>query len=429
MKRNDTTHVEHVAPDELIAQRIGIPVDSLDQDAVARWQVAAFNETWQYVRTHSKFYREQWSHLPDAITSLEELKGWPSVSETDLVGQEWRFQCISPSEVNRVVTVPTTGTAGNSKHIAFNEIDQARSLEFIQAGFKLFCHEGDRLLVLMSGDTPGGIGWAVRKAVAPIGVDTLAFGSVTDLAEAYRVIMDFRPQVIVGIPYQVAALARWGQAFSNPESQFIHSALLSADAVPDSVCQRLRNLWGCQTYRHYGMTEMAIFGGVECSAHHGYHMRGCDLLMEIDNPDANGYGELIITTLGRQAMPLVRYRTGDISRFLKEPCACGSKLYRLDNIRGRRNSRLPVPGNYYVPDVSELAFRLPQVIDFDLEADENKELTLVLRTLPGDVLSAADVREELKDEPLLREIPNIRIETSDRFPSGPNMKKRIRNNV
>ena len=94
-------------------------------------------------------------------------------------------------------------------------------------------------------------------------------------------------------------------------------------------------------YNHYGTTEMGLGGGVDCAAHAGLHLREADLLFEIVDPAsgaplaAGEEGEIVFTTLTREAMPLVRYRTGDLGRFAVEPCPCGSSLRLLAPVRER----------------------------------------------------------------------------------------------
>jgi phenylacetate-coenzyme A ligase PaaK-like adenylate-forming protein len=88
-------------------------------------------------------------------------------------------------------------------------------------------------------------------------------------------------------------------------------------------------------YPHYGSREMALGGAVSCQARRGMHLRENHVIAEIIGPDgkrlADGErGELVITTVGMEAMPLIRYRTGDYTRILPEPCPCGSSLIRLD---------------------------------------------------------------------------------------------------
>ena len=90
---------------------------------------------------------------------------------------------------------------------------------------------------------------------------------------------------------------------------------------------------------------------MECLRREGYHLDEYNFLFEIVDPDPEGYGELVVTTLSRRTMPLVRYRVRDVTRFINEPCPCGATLRRMAKIQGRRGRdggdgrREHVPGN------------------------------------------------------------------------------------
>jgi phenylacetate-CoA ligase len=123
------------------------------------------------------------------------------------------------------------------------------------------------------------------------------------------------------------------------------------------------------------MTEMGLDGGVECSAHDGYHMRDADLLFEIIDPVTgkpvnNGeYGEVVFTTLTRRGMPLIRYRTGDMSRFMTQPCPCGSVLKRIERVSGRISEamRLYDGSSLSLAQIDEILFRDPCVFAYEAE--------------------------------------------------------------
>jgi len=118
--------------------------------------------------------------------------------------------------------------------------------------------------------------------------------------------------------------------------------LLSAEYVSQEAVAFIEAQWNCQVFEHYGMTEMGLGCAVSCPTHEGYHVRESDLYLEIIDPKtgkpvADGvWGEVVFTTLTRRAMPFIRYRTGDISRWIEEPCGCGSKLKRLDKVHDRK---------------------------------------------------------------------------------------------
>jgi phenylacetate-CoA ligase len=96
-------------------------------------------------------------------------------------------------------------------------------------------------------------------------------------------------------------------------------------------------VWKANVYLEYGQTESLGAIGVECPAKNGFHLNELNFLFEIDAPDAEGYGELVYTTLTRRVMPLVRYRAADLTRWIDEPCVCGLPMRRIARIRGRKD--------------------------------------------------------------------------------------------
>ena len=168
--------------------------------------------------------------------------------------------------------------------------------------------------------------------------------------------------------------------------------LLSADYVPVSVQRFLEKTWNCRVFTHWGMTETGYGGGVQCGARAGYHLRDRDLLIEILDPETGQpvpegqYGELVLTTLRRRGMPLVRYRTGDLGRMIAEPCACGCLKPRLDKVEGRLDDSVRLSGGKVLSMhiLDELLFALDEVEDFQASYNAvQKHLTVAVMKKAG----------------------------------------------
>jgi phenylacetate-coenzyme A ligase PaaK-like adenylate-forming protein len=422
--------------DSLVAERIGVPYEELTQERLEEYQTEAFKRTLRFAKERSDFYARLYGDFDvENIKFLEDIKKLPFTSESDLAGNEWRFLCTDAASVDRIVTVPTTGTGGMQKRLSFTAEDQQKAVEFIRAGYEVMnCRPGEKMLVLMSGTSAGSIGDLVLRAVSPLGMSIEVFGAVTDIKEAYDRMMELRPEVIEAIPWHAAALASYGKKFGNPEKEFIRSVNLSADVVPDSIVERLERLWGCSVHRHYGSTEMCIFGGVECSAHEGYHLRPCDILYEIPETDADGKGEIYITTLDRKAMPLIRYRTGDIGKFTDSRCSCGGKLKRLLKVYGRESSILSFGGNeVFLSDIADALYRSDELTDFEIGLADEGVLDICCRHYPGASLDLERIKEDLLSLKELRNAADqgycslkLSLAGSESFASGYDLKKNIR---
>ena len=142
----------------------------------------------------------------------------------------------------------------------------------------------------------------------------------------------------VALPTQLAALAQKADGFQIP----MKTVLLSAEYVSRESRTRIKKAWGCRVFEHYGMTEMGLGCAVSCPVLEGCHVREADLYLEIIDPKTGmplpdgQEGEVAFTTLTRKGMPFIRYRTGDWSSFLPEPCSCGSLLKRLSRVGDRK---------------------------------------------------------------------------------------------
>lgn len=368
--------------DAWIASRLGIPLEKLSVGALTDYQMDRFRQQLAYAAEKSPFYAERLKgYDPGSIRTPEDIKKLPVTSEEDLAGNENSFLCIPPGSVERIFTVPTTGTHGKQKRIFFTAGDLAPSVEFYYHAFLTFIRPGDRLLVMMGGTSRAGVGDIIDRSLSPIGVITEVYGAVTDLGDALRAVKEFSPDIIVAIPYQAAALAEYSRLNGIPEG--IRCVLLSADDVPEAIRRRISSLWGAEVYSHYGMTETGLAGGVDCCAHRGYHLRSCDMYAEILDAGSDGFGELAITPFGREAMPLLRYRTGDIARISTERCPCGGVLPRLETIRGRLSNSFVIRGRHiFLSQIEEAVYCLPSAVDLECSAEE-EGILLTVRTLAG----------------------------------------------
>jgi phenylacetate-coenzyme A ligase PaaK-like adenylate-forming protein len=116
---------------------------------------------------------------------------------------------------------------------------------------------------------------------------------------------------------------------------------------------------------------MGLGGGVDCKARRGYHLREVDLYFEIIDPISgealpdDEYGEVVFTTLTRRGMPLIRYRTGDVSRFIPEACPCGTQLKTLEKITHRLSGSISIGTRYMtMADLDEALFAINGVLNF-----------------------------------------------------------------
>lgn len=307
-------------------------------ERLAAFQLQALRDTLQWCCTHSQLYRARLGHIPPPLHCLEDMALLPFTTAEDL--HEWqRMLCVSQGDVARMVTVQTSGTTGPPKRLAFSGKDLQRTCQFFRVGMGQLVRAGQRLLVLLpGGERPNGVADLLRKAMPE--VEVRAAGKCgTDLVALRAALEHHAPHALVAAPAQLEALLRVFGA--GPAPRLVGGILSSAEPLAPALQQALAHTFSCLVLDHYGLTESGYGGGVQCHAHDGYHLRETDFYMEVvdmydGSPLPYGQvGEVVITTLGREAMPLVRYRTGDAAAMLAGPCACGSPLRRLGSVQGR----------------------------------------------------------------------------------------------
>lgn len=359
--------------DAWTAALIGLPESPLTRCNLDAWQWRRLRETVAWAQQRSPFYRLHLHGINASdLTGPGGLRCLPLMTADDLRRNDPPLLCISQSEISRIVTLETSGTSGFPKRLFFTSEDQEATLDFFDHGMRLLTRVGDRVLIFFPGERPGSVGDLLARAVARLGATPIPFGWPHDLAAAAEAVRREEPDVIAGVPVPLLAVARMDAA-SRRHSRHVRSVLLSADHAAGSLRRSLAALWECEVFEHYGMTEMGLGGGVDCAAHAGYHVRESELLVEVVDPltgesvAPGEEGEVVVTTLVRRGMPLIRYRTGDVSRLLPGTCACGSPLLRLDRIARRVSGGISLgdAGELTIGMLDEALFVIGDIVDFD----------------------------------------------------------------
>lgn len=350
--------------------------------ALQAYQLEKMIETLGYAKENSRFYSKQLGQIDlSNIHSIEDIQALPFTYPEDIKYQPFDFLCVSQSVVKRIVTLNTSGTSGDEKRIYFTQEDLDFTIDFFRYGMSCLTDENDNVLVLLPGSSFGSIGDLLKKALALSGTRCIVYGVLRDLEEVERIIEENNITCIVGIPMQVLYLSR---RKSEVFKRRIKKVLLSTDYVPEVLIHELTQEYECSVFSHYGMTEMGYGGGVECEALNGYHMREADLYFEIINPETGQvvedgqYGEVVFTTLGRQAMPLIRYRTGDIAAFSHEPCSCGTFLKTVKKVLGRMDNKVVLNDReeIYLRELDEIILFHKEVMDYKASINDRNSLVI-----------------------------------------------------
>jgi len=345
--------------------------------------------------------------MPESITCLDDLRQFPFTTANDIRRSPLQFVCVSQDEIQRVVTLQSSGTTGEPKRIFFTADDQELTIDFFGVGMSTLADPGETVLILLPGEKPGSVGDLLHKGLIRLGMKPIPYGLVRDPIHTLEVVHARQVDCLVGSPTQVLGLAqRWLPSMHRPRS-----VLLSTDYVPATIVAILEQVWNCEVYNHYGTTEMGLGGGVECAGHRGYHLREADMYFEVINPftgepvQEGEYGEVVFTTLTRFGMPLVRYRMDDRSRFIPGACPCGTDLKTLEKVSGRLSGFVSIGDDVLrMPVFDEALFPVPGLLNFSVTVDGDGAKTIL--TVETRMLTGEDSTKWV--EQALRTIPSIR---------------------
>ncbi|MCL1804705.1 MAG: hypothetical protein FWG28_01690 [Clostridiales bacterium] len=342
--------------------------------SLADYQLAMLNAQLIFTAERSRFYREKLAGVDLPLKALADLQRLPFTTARDIAGRGADMVCGGAGTVDRIVTIHSTGTGGAPKRLFFSGGDLKRTVDFFAVGMRYMCNAADSVMVFMPTDSENGVGQLLVKGLVELGAFPVAYGLISDFGDAAAALRQREYHTVIGLPSQIRKLALLAPDIRPA------NVLLSADYVSDAARETISRIWGCEVFAHYGLTETGYGCAVECPAHDGQHIRCDELLIEIVEPEwadptpeetvtaatglvkpEGGWGEIVITTLRREAMPLIRYRTGDLGRLIWGRCACGSELPRLDKVLGRLRE-LQHDVNIYRMD--ELLLNRDEILDY-----------------------------------------------------------------
>jgi phenylacetate-CoA ligase len=293
-------------------------------------QRARFRRTLRLAAEHSPFYREQFrrrgidvrriehpSELGDFYTSGEDLR--THGAEAFLTGR--------PS-----TAFETTGTTSAvPKRVFFSQRELSEMGRTSAIGlYHLGIRPEDR--VLSAYDCSFWVSPAVlRMALQYLNCFHVEAGKIEPRA-FYERAREYRPSVIFGEPswlVRLSELARDGGTWP------LKMLFGGGENITEAARQIVESTWGAPLYLSYGQTESFGTLGAECECKDGYHRNDLFFFFETPEIDTEGYGELVYTTLVRDVMPLIRYRSTDLTSLVDEPCACGLFAKRIAKIRSR----------------------------------------------------------------------------------------------
>jgi phenylacetate-CoA ligase len=370
--------------------------DSLDRDEIAELQLSKLCGTIERAR-RAPYYAEALSGIsPSDVASLDDLRRLPFTTKDHLrSNMPWGFLAVPRTEAVRMHY--SSGTTGLATAIYHTRQDLQWWAECVARGMiGVGVTDEDVFQNMMGyGLFTGGLGF--HYAAELIGCLTIPAGA-GNTQRQIQLMRDFGTTVLHILPsYAMRVVHSCQEAGLDPRKDLnVKYAFVGAEPHTEKMRRRVEDALGCKVYNCYGLSEVCGPGvALECPEQNGLHLREDHYLAEIIDPETleplppGEQGELVLTTLNREANPLIRYRTRDLTTLIDEPCACGRPHRRIARIAGRTDDMLIVRGcNVYPMQIERVLMDVDEVganYLITIETDGDLDQMTVSVELRGDI--------------------------------------------
>ena len=365
-------------------------IETASLSEIKAFQEQKLSELLTYVNQNSPFYRNLFKKKSidvNKIKTLEDLQFLPVTTKEDLQKHNDDFLCVP---VNKIIDFATTsGTLGEPVTFGLTEKDLERlayneAISFDCAGIK----EGDvvQLMTTMDRRFMAGLAYFLGLRKMKVGVIRVGAG-IPELQ--WDSILKYKPTYLITVPSFLLKLIEYAENhnidFNNSSLKgavCIGESLRNQDFLMNTLSKKITYKWNIKLFSTYASTEMST-AFTECEfskgGHHHPELIIVEVLDENNKPVENGEsGELAFTTLGIEAMPLVRFKTGDIVQLHTDPCACGRNTLRVGPVIGRKQQMIKYKGTTLYPpamndvlnDFSTIESHIIEISTNDLGTDE-----------------------------------------------------------
>ncbi|MBP5370896.1 MAG: phenylacetate--CoA ligase [Bacteroidales bacterium] len=421
-------------------------LETMSRPNLEKLQIERLRKTVE-IAQNSPYYSEVFKKhniTPESIKSLEDLQRFPFTTKEDL-RSHYPFGLVSVPMEKVVRVHSSSGTTGNPTVVAHSQRDLDQWADQVaRCMYMVGCRNTDVFQNTSGyGMFTGGLGYQYgAEKLGAVTVPAAAGNSKRQI----KFIMDFGTTVIHAIPSYATRLAEvfYEMGIDPRKDTKLRIFCLGAEPHSEEQRQRIEQLFGIKAYNCFGMSEMNGPGvAFECKEQNGLHIWEDFVIPEILDPvtlqpvPEGEVGELVLTTINREAMPLFRYRTRDLTRFIPGDCPCGRTHRRLDRFKGRSDDMIIVKGVNIFPIQIErilMGFKelgMNYLITIDTVSN-NDEMTVEVEV--GEDITISDytklqnltkeITRQLKDEILLT--PRVKLVEKGSIPQSEGKAVRVK---
>ena len=408
--------------------------ETLSREEISKLQTERLRETMQQCMK-VPFYAQKFKEAgvtPDDIKSPDDVRRLPFTTKQDLRDTyPFGLSAVPLSECVRLHS--SSGTTGNPTVILHTQRDLDEWANQVARNLWMVGLRPDDIFQNSSGYGmfTGGLGF--QYGAERLGMLTVPAAAGNSLRQI-KFIKDFGTTAIHAIPSYLNRLyeVMQEQGVDPKKDTKLRVFAIGAEPHSEEQRQRIEKMFGVKAYNSFGMSEMCGPGvGFECQEQNGLHFWEDYYIVEIVDPETlepmpdGEIGELVLTSLRREAMPLIRYRTRDLTRVLGRTCPCGRNHVRLDRMKGRSDDMIVLRGvNIFPIQIEKILMKFPEVganylitlttednndqMTVEVEVNESTDDYVKLRALEG------EIRHQIGDEILLK--PKVRLVSKGSLP-------------
>lgn len=418
-------------------------IEKSDLQDIKKFQEHKLRELVVYLENNSPFYQKLFKENNIDITdiqTLEDLQKIPTTSKNDLQQHNDDFFCISPDKIVDYST--TSGTLGDPVTFGLSDSDLERlayneAISFVCAGIQ----KGDVVQMVTTIDKRFMAGLAYFLGLRKMGASVVRMGpGVPELQ--WDSIFRYKPKYLITVPSFLLKMIDYaeknGVDYKNSSvygAVCIGESIKNQDFTDNILSQKIKEKWDIKLFSTYASTEMST-AFTECEfqigGHHHPELIITEILDDNETPVGEGEnGELTITTLGVEAIPLLRFKTGDIVKAHYEPCGCGRNTMRLGPVVGRKQQMIKYKGTtLYPPAMNDILNDFSTILCYQIVIQSNEigldEIIIRLSTEQDHETFVNEVRDHFRAK--LRVSPKIEIvdfEVLSKTVFNPNSRKPI----
>lgn len=352
------------------------------REQIKKIQLDKLKKLLSYCRENVGFYKNilDENNTYEKINSLDDLSKLPFTTKEDLKNHyPFGLIAVPIEEISEVHA--SSGTTGKRKIVGYTEEDiNLCARNFARECIALGANKDDLLInTFLYGLFSAGM--LVHHGANKLGIGVIPFsvGSDNLLIDLIR---DLRPTIITGTPSYILHIGNLIRKYNLKKDELsLKYGILGGEPWSESVKPLLMDSLGIKVYDGYGMSELMLAISFECYAESGLHINEDRYIPEIINPvtgEALPYGEkgeLVITTLDNKGMPLIRYRTGDISSIYLDECPCGRTLIKMSKPCGRTDDMLIIKGvNIFPSQIEDCLLKLGFVSNYQISIEKRDYL-------------------------------------------------------